>query len=134
MKRHFVSRVKFHSLNVHTRGKAIAEVERDSPKCIVFCDMPQYFVFATICFTAMRSIFVSILILAVMSGVCRTESYSMACAMGPDGKMNCVRNSDPNGNYAGAGSYSGSSGTGAVAGAGTPGNVRYNYGKIIKQP
>ncbi|GFT70797.1 hypothetical protein NPIL_142151, partial [Nephila pilipes] len=87
-----------------------------------------YLVFATIRFTAMRSIFVSILILAVMSGVCRSESYSMACAMGPDGKMNCVRNSDPNGNYAGAGSYSGSSGTGAVAGAGTPGNVRYNYG------
>ncbi|GFR25457.1 uncharacterized protein TNCT_637891 [Trichonephila clavata] len=75
---------------------------------------------------AMRSIFVSLLILAMMSVACRSESSSRACSTGPDGQMKCVENKDPNGSHAEAGSHSGSGGSGEFARVGSPGNVQYN--------
>ncbi|GFY42715.1 hypothetical protein TNIN_325941, partial [Trichonephila inaurata madagascariensis] len=64
----------------------------------------------------MRSIFVSILILAMLMVACRSESSSRACTLGADGGMKCVESKDPHGSLAGAGSDSGSSDSGKMVG------------------
>ncbi|GFX80712.1 hypothetical protein TNCV_758191 [Trichonephila clavipes] len=76
----------------------------------------------------MRSIFVSILILAMMTVACRSESSSRACKLAANREMKCVENKDPNG----AGSDSGSLGSGETGGVGFRGIIHYHEGKILK--
>ncbi|PRD29775.1 UNVERIFIED_CONTAM: hypothetical protein NCL1_28390 [Trichonephila clavipes] len=88
-------------------------------------------IFHQICLVSvMKVIFVSILILAMMTVACRSASFSMACSTGPDGQIKCVENKDPNGNYVGAGSHSENCSNGESEGVESPGIIPYNKGKI----
>ncbi|GBN62974.1 hypothetical protein AVEN_264440-1 [Araneus ventricosus] len=46
---------------------------------------------------SMKSFLVCLMVLALVSTTCRGDSFSMACATGPDGKMKCTQDSNPNG-------------------------------------
>ncbi|CAL1273402.1 unnamed protein product [Larinioides sclopetarius] len=76
----------------------------------------------------MKSFFVCMLVLALVA-TCFAESYSMACSTGPDGKMRCIQKQSPDGNSAGASSFSNGRGGGGsmMVGAGQPGNMGYRY-------
>ncbi|GFR20402.1 hypothetical protein TNCT_157771 [Trichonephila clavata] len=76
----------------------------------------------------MRSIFVSLLILAMMSVACLSESSTRECSLGPDGQMKCTENKDPNESQSEDGSHGGSWGVDEFVVNKNPGNIQNNEG------
>ncbi|GFY59437.1 hypothetical protein TNIN_398351 [Trichonephila inaurata madagascariensis] len=68
----------------------------------------------------------------MMAVACQSASSSMACSTGPDGKMKCTENHDPNGGIAVSDSQSGSWPSGKFPFVMLPGIVPYFGGKILK--
>ncbi|GFS68091.1 uncharacterized protein NPIL_50401 [Nephila pilipes] len=80
-------------------------------------------------FKAMKFIGVCLIVLVVTT-TCHASSFSMSCSTGPDGRMKCVQQSDPNGNYAGAFANTNRMGSQMLAQTGVPGNYKYNYANM----
>ncbi|GIY86328.1 uncharacterized protein CDAR_513411 [Caerostris darwini] len=89
---------------------------------VTYCESSRSFII-------MKIFFVFAITMALLV-ICKAGSSSMACSTGPDGQMRCVKNSSPDGSYAGASSYSNGQGGGMMAGAGQPDNMNYRYGNV----
>ncbi|GFS38053.1 uncharacterized protein TNIN_380541 [Trichonephila inaurata madagascariensis] len=79
--------------------------------------------------TAMKFLVVCLIVLVTIT-TCHASSFSMSCSTGPDGRMKCVQQSDPNGNYAGAFANTNRMGSQMLAQAGVPGYFKYNYANM----
>ncbi|GFR28275.1 uncharacterized protein TNCT_504441 [Trichonephila clavata] len=79
--------------------------------------------------TAMKFLVVFLIVLVTIT-TCHASSFSMSCSTGPDGRMKCVQQSDPNGNYAGAFANTNRLGSQMLAQAGVPGYYKYNYANM----